>query len=64
MKALPRLPPLPPRLAALAAWTLLGLLALPAARQALEASMSAHMLIQYPLLMLAGYWLAAALPAR
>ena len=64
MKALPRLPPLPPRLAALAAWALLGLLALPAARQALEASMSAHMLIQYPLLMLAGYWLAAALPAR
>ena len=64
MKALPRLPPLPPRLAALAAWTLLGLLALPAARQALEASMSAHMLIQYPLLMLAGYWLAAAWLAR
>lgn len=58
------LPPLPPRLAALAAFGLLGLLALPAARQALEASMSTHMLLQYPLLMLAGYWLATALPAH
>jgi hypothetical protein len=61
MKALPSVPP---RLAALAAVALLGLLALPVARQTLEASMSAHMLLQYPLLALAGYWLAAALPPR
>ena len=46
-------PSLPPRLAALAAVALLGLLALPMVRQALEASMSAHMLLQYPLLALA-----------
>ena len=57
-------PSLTPRRSALAALALLGLLALPVARQALEASMSAHMLIQYPLLALAGYWLAAALPPR
>ena len=55
---------LPARLGALAALALLALLALPVARRALEASMSAHMLIQYPLLALAGYWLAAALPPR
>jgi hypothetical protein len=61
MKAFPSLPP---RLAALAALVLLALLALPVARQALEASMSAHMLLQYPLLALAGYWLAAAMPPR
>jgi hypothetical protein len=59
MKALPSLPP---RQAAWAALALLGVLALPVARQALEASMSAHMLLQYPLLALAGYWLAADLP--
>jgi hypothetical protein len=57
-------PSMLPRLAALAALALLGVLALPAARLALEASMSAHMLLQYPLLALAGYWLAAALPPR
>jgi hypothetical protein len=61
MKALPSLPP---RLAALAALALLALLALPVTRQTLEASMSAHMLLQYPLLALAGCWLAAALPPR
>lgn len=44
------------------ALALLGLLALPAARQALEASMTLHMLVQYPLLALAGFLLAAALP--
>jgi hypothetical protein len=58
MKAFPSLPP---RLAALAAVALLTLLALPVARQTLEASMSAHMLLQYPLLALAGYWLASTL---
>ena len=57
-------PSLTLRRSALAAVALLGLLALPVARQALEASMSAHMLIQYPLLALAGFWLAAALPPR
>ena len=57
-------PSLTPRRSALAAVALLGLLALPVARQALEASMSAHMLLQYPLLALAGSWLAAALPPR
>jgi hypothetical protein len=61
MKALPSLPP---RQVAWAALALLGVLALPVARQALEASMSAHMLVQYPLLALAGYWLAADLPPR
>ena len=58
------MPSLTPRRSALGALALLGLLALPVARQALEASMSAHMLMQYPLLALAGYWLAAALPPR
>ena len=43
---------------------LLCLLAWPAVRHGLEASMSRHMLVQYPLLMLAGYLLAAALPSR
>ncbi len=43
---------------------LLCLLAWPAVRQALEASMTRHMLVQYPLLMLAGWLLAAALPSR
>lgn len=64
MKALPSLPPRLAALAALAPFALLGLLALPVARQALEASMSAHMLLQYPLLALAGGWLASAMPPR
>lgn len=42
----------------------LGLLSLPAARQALESSMSAQMLVQFPLLGLCGFLLAGALPAR
>jgi hypothetical protein len=50
------------RLFAGTALALLVLLALPAARQALEASMTLHMLVQYPLLALAGFLLAAALP--
>lgn len=50
------------RLLAGTALALLVLLALPAARQALEASMTLHMLVQYPLLALAGFLLAAALP--
>jgi hypothetical protein len=43
---------------------LLCLLALPAARRWLEAGMSTHMLLQYPLIALAGFLLAAALPTR
>lgn len=40
------------------------LLLLPPARQALESSMTLHMLVQLPLLMLCGAVLAAGLPAR
>lgn len=60
-----KMPVLPSRgaLAAIAT-ALLCLLAWPAARQALEASMTRHMLVQYPLLMLAGWLIAAALPGR
>lgn len=47
-----------------AALALLCLLALPAARHWLEAGMSTHMLLQYPLIALAGFLLAAALPSR
>ncbi len=43
---------------------LLGLLALPPARHALESSMSAHMLVQFPLLALCGFALAGALPRQ
>ena len=39
-------------------------LLLPPARHGLEASMTRHMLVQIPLLALAGWWLAPALPAR
>lgn len=45
-----------------AAAILLLLLALPDARNLLEASMSRHMLVQFPLLMLAGFALAGSLP--
>ena len=45
-----------------AAGLLLCLLALPAARHWLEASMTRHMLVQFPLLALAGFGLAASLP--
>ena len=44
------------------AW--LCLPALPGARRWLEAGMSTHMLIQYPLIALAGYLFASALPTR
>lgn len=50
-----------------AAWlalALLAVLALPPVRAALEASMSRHMLLQFPLLAGAGWLLAGALPAR
>ena len=47
-----------------AAGLLLCLLALPAARDWLEASMTRHMLVQFPLLALAGFGLAASLPQR
>lgn len=43
---------------------LLLLLALPGVRHGLEASMTRHMLVQYPLLMLAGWLFAAAVPSR
>ncbi|MBC7718835.1 MAG: hypothetical protein H7Z77_03445 [Chitinophagaceae bacterium] len=42
---------------------LLALLALPVARRFLEGSMTLHMLVQYPLLMLCGALLASRLPA-
>ncbi|MDP3758987.1 MAG: hypothetical protein Q8R01_00560 [Ramlibacter sp.] len=53
----------PPRLTAAAA-ALLVLLALPPLRQALEAGMTTHMLVQYPLLAMCGAMLAHALPPR
>jgi hypothetical protein len=43
---------------------MLCLLALPVVRHLLEASMSAHMLVQFPLLLLAGFVLAGSLPRR
>jgi hypothetical protein len=46
------------------ALALLSLLALPPARHALESSMSAHMLVQFPLLALCGFMLAGALPQQ
>ena len=49
---------------AVAALTLLAVLALPVVRHALEASMARHMLVQFPLLMLAGALMAGALSAR
>lgn len=53
-----------PHWAAAAALASLLLLALPGARQWLESSMSAHMLVQFPLLGLCGFLLAGALPRR
>lgn len=41
-----------------------GVLALPPARHALEATMTLHMLVQIPLLAVAGWLLAGALPPR
>lgn len=52
------------RQAVLTALAVLALLALPGARRALEASMTMHMLVQFPLLALPGFLLAAALPDR
>ena len=49
---------------AIAAALLLALLLLPASRYALEASMWRQMLVQFPLLLLAGAGLVGALPAR
>lgn len=64
MKAI-KMPAAPSRgmLAGTAA-ALLCLLAWPGVRHGLEATMTRHMLVQYPLLMLAGWLLAAALPGR
>lgn len=47
-----------------AAWILLFLLALPIARHFLEGSMTRHMLLQFPLVAIAGFGLAGALPRR
>src|SRR5690606_41501866 len=47
--------------AGLALW---GVLALPPARHALEATMALHMLVQIPLLAVAGWLVAGALPPR
>jgi hypothetical protein len=52
------------RRAVLTAVAVLALLALPGARRALEASMTLHMLVQFPLLAFAGFLLAAAFPGR
>lgn len=49
---------------AMAALALLGLLALPPVRHALEAGMTPHMLVQFPLVALCGAMLAHALPLR
>ena len=59
-----RLAPPSPCILAVMAVALLCLLAWPGLRHGLEASMTLHMLVQYPLLALAGYLLAAALPGR
>ena len=53
-----------PRTQAALGLALCALLAWPALRQALEASMWRHMVLQFPLLMAAGALLAAALPPR
>ncbi len=53
-----------PRTQAALGLALCAVLAWPALRQALEASMWRHMVLQFPLLMLAGALLAAALPQR
>ncbi|MBK6322745.1 MAG: hypothetical protein IPF38_11285 [Burkholderiales bacterium] len=53
----------PPRQAGLGL-ILLVLMALPSARNALEASMARHMLLQFPLLLCGGALLAAGIPQR
>ena len=55
---------LAPRTGAALAIAALAVLALPAARGLLESSMTLHMLVQFPLLVAAGWLLARALPAR
>ena len=45
-----------------AAAIMLCLLALPSVRHFLEASMTRHMLVQFPLVFLSGFWLAGSLP--
>ena len=45
-----------------AAAIMLCLLALPSVRHFLEASMTRHMLVQFPLVLLCGFWLAGSLP--
>lgn len=52
------------RTASWCAGAALAVIALPPARQALESSMTLHMLVQAPLLMLCGAMLAPALPQR
>ena len=59
-----RWPRCTPRTQAALGLALCALLAWPALRQALEASMWRHMVLQFPLLMGAGALLAAALPPR
>ncbi len=59
-----RWPRCTPRTQAALGLALCALLAWPALRQVLEASMWRHMVLQFPLLMLAGALLAAALPPR
>lgn len=64
----PRAFPPVPRLLRVPQWWLapcvFAVLAITALRPLLEGSMRAHMLVQYPLLMLAGALAAAAVPAR
>ena len=52
------------RTGAIAAAAGLAVLALPAARGLLESSMTLHMLVQFPLLVLAGFLLARTLPPQ
>lgn len=59
-----RAPRLPRTSIAMAALALLMLLALPPVRHAMEAGMTTHMLLQFPLLALCGAMLAHALPRR
>lgn len=54
---------LSPQAGAAAAAAGLAVLALPPVRQLLEASMTLHMLVQFPLLVLAGFLLARMIPA-
>ena len=64
MRATSRGPRCTPRTQAALGLALCALLAWPTLRQALEASMWRHMVLQFPLLMGAGALLAAALPSR